>query len=94
MDSTEAEAVKLDIADAELGFELTFSKDLSTKIIAEESLTPLFKASRLKSRLFMPPVFKMNFVHSMDLMTPEKAKSNEELVYFEEADFEFEDNEE
>ena len=89
----EVEAAKLDIADAELGFGLTFSKDLSTKIIAEESLTPLFKASKVKSRLFMPPIFKMNFVDSMDLVTPEKAKSNEELIYFGEADFELDDEE-
>ena len=87
------EAAKLDIADAELGFELTFSKDLSTKIIADGSLTPLFKASKVKSRLFMPPVFTMTKVHPMDLMTPEKARANEECLFFGEADFEFDDEE-
>ncbi len=87
------EAAKLDIADAKLHFELTFSKDLSTKIIAKESLTPLFKASKVKSRLFLPPAFKMNRVYSMDLMTPEKAKTNEDLLFFGEADFELEDEE-
>jgi hypothetical protein len=81
----------IDIADAELDFELTFSKDLSTKIIAEEALTPLFKASKVKSRLFLPPTFKMNKIHSMDFMTPDKAKQNEEFTYFDEAEFELED---
>lgn len=89
----EIEAAKLDIADAELGFELTFSKDLSTKIIAAESLSPLFKASKVKSRLFLPPVFKMNKVHSMDLMTPNKAKNEKELLFFGDADFEMDDEE-
>lgn len=90
----EIKAAKLDIADAALGFELTFSKDLSTKIIGEESLTPLFKASKVNSRLFNPPIFKINKVRSMDLMTPDKAKSNEELLYFGEADFELESQDE
>jgi len=88
----EMEAAKLDLADAELSFKLTFSKDISTKIVAKESLTPLFKASKVKSRLFLPPAFKINKVNSMDLMTPEKAKSNDELLYFGET--EFEDDEE
>ncbi|MEB2777467.1 hypothetical protein SYJ56_19285 [Algoriphagus sp. D3-2-R+10] len=88
------EAAKLDIADAKLGFELTFSKDLSTKIIGEESLTPLFKASKVNSSLFNPPIFRMNKIKSMDLMTPDKAKSNEELLYFGEVDYDFEYEEE
>ena len=90
----EIEAAKLDIADAELGFELKFSKDLSTKIIAQESLTPLFKASRLNSRIFAPPVFRLNKIRSIDLMTPDKAKINDEQLFFEEADFDYDDNDE
>jgi hypothetical protein len=87
----EIETKNIDIADAELDFELSYSKDLSTKIFAEESLTPLFKASKVKSRLFLPPAFKMNKIHSMDFMTPDKAKQNEEFIYFGEAEFELED---
>lgn len=88
------ESAKLDIADAGLGFELTFSKDLSTKIIAEDSITPLFKACKVSSRIFAPPVFRMNKISSMYLMTPEKAKKNEELLFFDEADFDADDNNE
>lgn len=89
----EIEAAKLDIADAELDFELSFSKDLSTKIMAEESLTPLFKASKVMSRLLLPPVFRMNKIHSMDVMTPEKARKSKDLLFFGEADFDIEDDE-
>ena len=82
-------AAKLDIADINLGFELSFSKDLSTSIIAEGSLTPLFKASRLKSSIFNPIKFELSKVRPMDLMTPEKAKANKDLLSFGEADFEY-----
>jgi len=90
----EIKAAKLDIADAALAFEMIFSKDLSTKIICEESLTPLFKASKVHSNLFMSANFKMNNIQAMDLMTPEKAKSNDEFLYFGETDFEFDKEEE
>jgi len=87
------EAAKLDIADAGLGFELSFSKDLATKIIAQESITPLFKASKIKGRLLQPRVFGMKKVRLMDLVTPEKARSTNDLIYFGEADFENTDDE-
>lgn len=86
----EVKAAKLDIADANLGFELTFSKDLSTKIIAEQSLSPLFKASKVKGRLFSSPVFGMKKISPMDIITPEKATTHPDLIYFDDADFELE----
>ena len=92
----------IDPADVASGFELSFSKDLTTKIIAEEGLTPLFKASKIKSRVFSKPIFKTfqfnamelsaNGLGYMDLMTPTLAKENEEMVYLGDADFE--DNDE
>ena len=90
--SGEVEAANLDIADADLGLTVTFSKDLSTNIVAEESLTPLFKASKVKGRIFGPPVFGINKINSMDFITPAKAKEDENLIKFEQA--EFEDDEE
>ena len=87
----EVEAAKLDIADAEIGFELLYSKDVSTKVIAETALTPLFKVSKLKSRKFVPTKFKTHEIHSMDLITPEDAKIDENQLFFQEAEFEFED---
>lgn len=99
----DVEAAKIDIADTELGFELSFSKDLSTKIVAEQSLTPLFKASKVKSRIFAPPVFKMNKTHSinlnsspvasMDLMTPSIAADYGDVLFFGEAEFEVDTDE-
>ena len=86
------EATALDIANSELNLQSSFSKDLSTKIIAQEGLIPLFKVSRIKSRLFLPPVFKLNRVSAMNLTTPEMVKNgNGEMLYFEEAEFEEED---
>ncbi len=76
----------LDIADADLAFELKFFKDLSTRIIAQESLTPLFKISKLKGRLFKSPIFRSSNIHEIDLITPEKAMSGDVSIYFGEAD--------
>lgn len=81
-------AVSLDIADANLGLEIKFFKDLSTRIVAQESLTPLFKASKVKGRWFLPPVFRANSLQEIDLMTPEEAKKNSESIYFGEVELE------
>ena len=89
----DVEAVKLDIADASLDLGVSYSKDLSTKIIADEGLTPLFKASMVRSRFILKPKFEMNFMKSMDLMTPDKAKQEEDSIYFGEVEFDYEDDE-
>jgi len=54
------EVVKIDIADADLGLETTTSKDLSTKILAEKSLTPLFKVSKVQKKFFKDPGFEIS----------------------------------
>lgn len=77
----------LDIADTNANFEVTYTKGVSTKIIAEKGLTPLFKASKVKSNIFRPPTFGIKSVKAMDLITPAEAMKNENLVYFGEADF-------
>jgi hypothetical protein len=82
------EAKALDIANSELNFDLSFSKDVSTKIIAQERLTPLFRTSKVKSRLFASPIFKANNVDTMDLTTPNMAKENSEIVFFDTVNFE------
>ena len=92
--SGDVQAAQIDIADIGLGLKATFSKDLSTKIIANDALTPLFKVSKLKTKIFSPPAFEMksanpvvmttNGVTSIDLVTPEFAKENGDYLYFEE----------
>lgn len=84
----DVEIGSIDLADSSIGFELVTSKSLSTKILAESKLTPLFKASQVKTSWFIPPVFRTHNVKSMDLMTPEKAKANRGNIFFGEADFE------
>lgn len=69
------DAKKLDIADAKFDFGATFSKGLDTKILAQSGLTPLFKIMALKSRIFLPPVFKSRGIQAFDLVTPETAKN-------------------
>ncbi len=88
----EIEAAKLDIAGANFNFEISFSKDLSTKIIAEKSLTPLFKVSKVKSRMIKPQIFGMKNISSLDLVTPEKARSTKDLIFFGEAEFDNSDD--
>jgi len=85
----------LDIADAGLQLAPVFTKDLLTEIIAKEALTPLFKASKLKTRLFTHPAFETSNLRlnksgmtTMDLMTPETARQQPELLFMSEADFE------
>ena len=83
----EIEAAKLDIADANIELELSYSKDLSTKIITEGALTPLFKASKVKNRL-LNPTFKMNKLKSLDFEMLEKSQMDENYWSFEEIMFE------
>lgn len=77
------DAKKLDIADAKFDFGATFSKGMDTKIIAQSGLTPLFKVMGLKSRIFLPPVFKARGIQPFDLVTPETAKNKySDDIYF------------
>lgn len=95
-------SAQIDIADANLGFELKFSKDLSTKVIAEESLTPLFKASKIRKPLFSKPVFKANRIKafeleanefdSMELITPSMVQNDEMILTFGEVEFELDED--
>lgn len=88
---TAVSAGNFDIANAKLNLEPTFSKDLVTRIICEQNITPLFKVSRIKSKLFQPPKFRVRKVNSMDFVTPNRAKSSSELLFFDEAEFIFEE---
>ena len=88
----EINASNLDIADANLGLELAYSKDVSTKIIAESSLTPLFKAKQVMGRS-SSPTFSQKTIRSIDLITPAKAKSNKDIIFFGDADYEDYDEE-
>lgn len=90
----------LNIGNADLKLAPVISKDLLTEIIATEALTPLFKASKLKSKLFAPPVFEtstmrlhLNGINNIDLMTPDAAKKSPELLFLGEAGFQNEDTE-
>lgn len=89
----EVKASNIDIADADLGLEIAYSKDLSTNIIAESSLTPLFRAKSVKGRLFGSPLFTQKSIRSIDLITPEKAKNDESLIFFGEAEYDDYDEE-
>ncbi|QAA80333.1 hypothetical protein EI546_00645 [Aequorivita sp. H23M31] len=72
-------AAKMDIADIDLGLNIAFSKDLSTQIIAESALTPLFRAKAVKGRILRSPVFGQK---SMEIITPASAKNNEDSILF------------
>lgn len=77
------DAPTLDIADAEFKFSTQFSKGLETKIISAAGLTPLFKVMGMKTRIFLPPIFKTKKVIAFDLVTPETAaKEYKDEIYF------------
>ena len=77
------DAPTFDIADAEFKFSTQFSKGLETKIISAEGLTPLFKVMGMKTRIFLPPIFKTKKVMAFDLVTPETAKKEyKDEIYF------------
>lgn len=66
----------LNIADPEFGWELSFEKDVTTKIIAEEGITPLFKISKIKRRVFASPTFRTKGIDGMDIATPNMMAEN------------------
>lgn len=77
------DALDIDIADAKFEFSGQFSRGLETKIIAKEGLNPLFKVMGLKTRIFLPPIFKARGIVAIDMLTPDKAKSEyNDQVYF------------
>lgn len=82
---------ELDIADADAKLGLSFSRDLSTSIIAKESLTPLFKASRIKEHILKKPTFTLKGVEVRNLITPAMALENDEVITFGEADYDLEE---
>jgi len=96
--NAEVQGADIDIANSDLNLEIIFHKDVSTRIVAQEALTPLFKASQVKTSWFGPDEFENARLSSlvpiseqvipMDLMTPEKASQLKEQLYFGEAGFE------
>lgn len=48
----------ISIADLNAGFETAHFRGMHTRIVASEGLTPLFRARRLRNRLFSGPVFR------------------------------------
>jgi hypothetical protein len=46
------------IADLDAGFKIAHLRGMHTRIVASDGLTPLFRAKRLRSRLFAGPVFR------------------------------------
>ncbi len=76
-------APSIDIADAEFKFSGQFSRGLDTRIIAQEGINPLFKIMGIKTRIFLPPIFKVRGILAIDVLTPDKAKSEyKDHVYF------------
>lgn len=77
------DAINIDIADAKFQFSAIFFRGLETKIIAQSGLTPLFKIMGIKTRIFLPPVFRAKRLSPLDLITPEKAKTEyKDKIYF------------
>jgi len=77
------DAPTFDIADAAFHFSTQFARGLETKIISAERLTPLFKVMGLKTRLFLPPIFRSMCIKAFDLITPESARNEHKgNVYF------------
>ncbi|MBK6545719.1 MAG: hypothetical protein IPG12_10680 [Saprospiraceae bacterium] len=77
------DAPTFDIANAEFKFTTQFSRGLETKIISAEGLTPLFKVMGMKTRIFLPPIFRVQKVTAFDLVTPNTAKNEyKDDIYF------------
>ncbi|MDO8365505.1 MAG: hypothetical protein Q7T20_01825 [Saprospiraceae bacterium] len=77
------DAPTFDIADAKFDFSTQFSRGLETKIVSAENLTPLFKVMGMKTRLFLPPIFKTKAMKAFDLVTPATAKAeHKDDIYF------------
>lgn len=76
-------APTFDIADAKFEFSTQFSRGLETKIVSAEKLTPLFKIMGMKTRIFLPPIFRTKNVVPFDLVTPQTAKEKyKDDIYF------------
>lgn len=71
----------IDIADAKFEFSTQFSRGLETAIISQEGATPLFKIMGIKTRIFMPPVFKARGVRPTDLVTPSSVNQKGEVFF-------------
>ncbi|WP_459212392.1 hypothetical protein [Aquimarina rhabdastrellae] len=83
----------LDIADAELGLGVKFSRGIATELICEKGLTPLFRVSKIKSRLFSTPDFEVMKVRGYDMMESQYAVLDNDFNYFGEVDeFDFEED--
>lgn len=89
-------ANNIDIADGNFEGNALFSKDVSTKIITDNPFTPLFKSSKVRSRILGPSTFEisksemmMNTTNgsNMDLVTPAMARNNDKLIFFDEVPF-------
>ncbi len=69
------------LADASLGLGIEFMSNMHTKTIAEpkQSLTPLFKARRLKSTKPLNSIFAARHILAMDIEAPATGKGD---LYF------------
>lgn len=78
----------LNIADANLGLGVSFSRGLNTEIIAEKGLTPLFKISKVKNSIFSPPAFEFLKLQNLKILQDVNyAPLDNELNYFGEVSF-------
>lgn len=82
----EIKAGNINIADTNLDFDVTFSGDFILKIIAEQTLTPLFNVSKLMNKGILPSNLhknkpNLNQLSSMDLVTPHLAKDNPDMIF-------------
>ncbi|MCK8521969.1 hypothetical protein M0D21_10350 [Aquimarina sp. D1M17] len=88
--SADIQINSLSITDTDLQFANAFSKDLSTTIIAQSGLTPLFKVSKVRRRLLGSPVFKARGIDSMKLITQDYMSKQKDEFYFGQPDFDHE----
>lgn len=56
---------QLDIANADIGLSPKISKDLYTEIVANKGLTPLFKLSKVQTKIFQEPIFEATKMRGM-----------------------------
>lgn len=75
----------IDIADASANFEHAFHKDIGTKIVAEQGLTPLFKLKGIKSRWLGDPEFQDRSLKSGEI--PVEPTDAEKEDYFGSIDY-------
>lgn len=82
---------KIDIADAEANFEISFSQGVETKIIGAEGITPLFKLMGVRKRLFRNDDFGPKAVEDYkEVMEKEKGELKEE-IFFDEIELEIDE---